>query len=120
MRRVVVSKVNSVYVSRRAWLVAAASVCAGALLHDAGEAAQAAGLPRLDPNSPTAHSLGYVADAAGINPKSEPTFKVGSRCANCLQLQGKEGDSWRPCRLFPGQLVSATGWCRVWIPKQHA
>jgi hypothetical protein len=102
--------------SRRTWLIAAASASAGALLRDR-RACAAVPLPHLDEKSPTARALGYVASAAKIDRKAEPTFKVGSRCSNCLQLQGSAGEAWRPCRLFPGQLVSAAGWCRVWIPK---
>ncbi len=107
-------------VSRRTWLIAAASASAGALLRDGSAFADTAPIPHVDEKSPTAHGLGYVADATKIDPKAEPIYKVGSRCANCLQLQGKAGDAWRPCTIFPGQLVSAAGWCRVWIPKPHA
>lgn len=106
-------------VSRRAWLIAAAWLPAGTLLRGGCAAAQPATLPHLDEKSQIARGLGYVADAAKVSPKIEPTFKVGSRCANCLQLQGKAGEAWRPCTLFPGKLVSATGWCRVWVPKAN-
>jgi hypothetical protein len=34
-----------------------------------------------------------------------------------MQLTGKEGDEWRPCNVFPGKLVNANGWCKVWAPK---
>lgn len=111
---------DELLVSRRAWLIAAASLSAGALLRDGCALAQPASLPHLDEKSPVARTLGYVADATKINPRTEPTFKVGSRCANCLQLQGKTGEAWRPCTLFPGQLVSARGWCRVWVAKPNA
>jgi hypothetical protein len=108
---------NSLFVSRRNWLIATASASVGALLRDGSAFAQTATLPHLAANNPMAHGLGYVADVAKINPKAEPTFKVGSLCSNCLQIQGKTGEPWRPCTLFPGQLVSAAGWCRVWVPK---
>jgi hypothetical protein len=111
---------NNPCLTRRAWLISAASASAGALLLDGGAFAEAAPLPHVDEKSPTAHGLGYVADGSRIDPKAEPTFKAGSRCSNCLQLQGKAGDAWRPCTLFPGQLVSAAGWCRVWVPKPQA
>jgi hypothetical protein len=109
--------INGPLESRRAWLVAAASVSAGSLLRGRCAMAQAGKLPHLDARIPIARSLGYVADATKINPKTEPTFKVGSRCANCAQLLGKPGEAWRPCAVFAGQLVSAHGWCRVWIPR---
>jgi hypothetical protein len=49
-----------------------------------------------------------------------PLFKPSSHCANCVQLTGKEGDEWRPCNIFPGKLVNANGWCKVWAPKPGA
>jgi hypothetical protein len=106
--------------SRRDWLIAAASACAAALLRNGDTFAQGAPLPHLDDKNPTAHTLGYVAAAAKIDPKAEPAFKVGAKCANCTLVQGKAGDAWRPCTLFPGQLVSASGWCRAWVPKPQA
>jgi hypothetical protein len=33
----------------------------------------------------------------------------GSTYANCAQLQGKPGDTLRPCTIFPGELVNANG-----------
>ena len=111
---------NKASLSRRTWLIAAASASTGALLRDVRAFAQPTMLPHIDAKSPMAQGLGYVTDAAKINPKAEPTFKVGSRCSNCLQIQGKAGETWRPCTLFPGQLVSAAGWCRVWVPKPNA
>ncbi len=110
---------NNPFASRRACLIGAASLSACALLRDGRALAQASTLPHLDEKSPIARSLGYVADAAKNSSKTEPTFKVGSRCANCLQLQGNAGEAWRPCTVFPGQLVSAAGWCRVWVPKPN-
>jgi hypothetical protein len=77
---------NKPSLSRRTLLIAAASVSAGSLLRNGSAFAQAASLPHLDEKSPTAHGLGYVADGATIDPKAEPTYKAGSRCANCLQL----------------------------------
>jgi len=28
-----------------------------------------------------------------------------------------DGDEWRPCPLFPNQVVAAAGWCNAWAPK---
>ena len=75
-------------------------------------------LPHLEEGDPAAKALGYVHDVARVDPKANPTFKAGSNCANCLQLQGKPGDTWRPCTIFPGRLVNANGWCKVWVPKK--
>jgi hypothetical protein len=71
----------------------------------------------LDEKDPQAKALGYVADAAKVDAKSNPTFKPGQNCAGCLQLTGKAGDPLRPCNLFPGKLVSANGWCKAWVKK---
>ncbi|MEF1220553.1 high-potential iron-sulfur protein [Photobacterium damselae] len=38
-------------------------------------------------------------------------------CANCALIQGKDGDEWRPCAIFPGKLVNANGWCSAYAPK---
>jgi hypothetical protein len=38
-------------------------------------------------------------------------------CNTCLQLQGNAGDAYRPCNIFPGKLVNANGWCKVWVKK---
>jgi hypothetical protein len=71
--------------------------------------AAAAGLPHLTEADPAAQTLAYVEDAAQAG--KIPGFVAGSRCDNCLQLQGNAGDPFRPCPLFPGKLVSAAGWC---------
>jgi hypothetical protein len=87
----------------------------------AGLAAEAAGaLPHLDEKEQLAVSLGYVHDASKVDPNKVPQYKKGAHCANCIQLQGKEGDEWRPCNLFPGKLVNANGWCKVWTAKPGA
>jgi hypothetical protein len=70
--------------------------------------------PHLDVKDPAAVSQGYVEDAAQVDQKKYPKFVKGSSCDNCLLLQGKEGESYRPCDLFPGKSVSAKGWCNGW------
>ena len=79
--------------------------------------AAAADTPHLDPKDPNAVALDYHLDASQVNAQQYPTYKPGQRCDSCLQLQGQQGQPWRPCNLFPGQLVNAQGWCRVWVPK---
>jgi len=66
-------------------------------------------LKRLDVKDPTAVALGYVENA--------PADAQGSNCENCLQLQGAPGNNYRPCSLFPGKLVSVSGWCKGWTPE---
>jgi hypothetical protein len=91
-----------------------AGVCAGL---PAVETAQAAELPHVKPDDPTAVALAYVDDASKVDPKKFPTYAAGQTCSTCLQLQGAPGQGWRPCNLFPGKTVNANGWCRVWIKK---
>jgi len=79
--------------------------------------AAAAGPPRLSEKDPAAVALGYVADAARVDVGKFPDFVKGSNCENCLQLQGKAGDAYRPCSLFPGKLVASAGWCKSWTPE---
>ena len=71
-------------------------------------------LPKLALDDPLAVGLQYVEDASK---STSPAFKEGSNCANCLQIQGNEGDAFRPCAIVPGKLVAAAGWCSAWVPK---
>jgi hypothetical protein len=89
----------------------------GALGGVAAAGTAMADLPHLSADDPTAMALGYVMNVQTIDPKKEPTYQPGSICSNCLQLQGTPGDAWRPCSIFPGKLVDADGWCRVWVKK---
>ena len=102
--------------SRRAFLrTAAVSLPAGAFLMNS--VARAEGLPQLAIDDPTAMALGYVEDAAAVDTAKYPMFKAGSNCANCMQIQGADGDAYRPCGIFPGKTVAAAGWCTVWVAK---
>lgn len=97
----------------------AAGVVVGIQTAAAQTAAKPAAKPpvKLDEKDPVAAALGYVADASKVDKKKNPMFKVGHNCANCLQIQGKDGEAWRPCNLFPGKVVASKGWCKSWIQK---
>lgn len=82
--------------------------------------AAAQGLPHVDENESLAKAMGYVHDVKKIDTNKVPQYKPGSACANCLQIQGKDGDQWRGCNIFPGKLVNADGWCKVWVQKPGA
>ena len=82
-----------------------------------GRRAGAAELPHVLPTDASATALGYQEDSKTVDAKSNPTYQAGQVCANCAQLKGNDGDAWRPCTLFPGKLVSANGWCKVWTKK---
>lgn len=99
-------------------LAGLAALPAAGLIQDAAAAAQAAAAPYLDEKDPMAVAMSYVHDAK--KGEKDPQFKAGSKCSNCLQLQGKEGDEWRPCNIFPGKLVNTNGWCKVWVAKPGA
>ena len=77
----------------------------------------AAETPRLDVKDPAAVALGYVENAEKVDAKKYPSYVKGSTCENCLLLQGSGGESYRPCSLFPGKVVSAAGWCSGWTAE---
>lgn len=83
----------------------------------AAAAAPAPAPAPLDLKDPAAVAMGYVSDTAQIDPNKDPTYVSGNSCSNCLQLQGKVGDAYRPCTLFPGKLVNVNGWCKGWTPE---
>ena len=96
---------------------AAAAFPIGAIVLETTASAQ--DLPHVMLDDPTAAALAYVDDVAKID-KSNPAqarYEEGQMCLNCVQLQGTDGDEWRPCNLFPGKLVSIHGWCSVWAMK---
>jgi hypothetical protein len=82
----------------------------------AGES-RAAESAKLDPNDRQAKALGYVENASQVDAKKFPGFVAGSTCDNCLLLQGSAGNSYRPCSLFQGRLVSVGGWCSGWTAE---
>lgn len=83
----------------------------------AGSETRAAESAKLDPNDPQAKALGYVENASQVDAKKYTAFVAGSTCDNCMQLQGSAGNSYRPCTLFQGRLVSVGGWCSGWTPE---
>lgn len=78
---------------------------------------QGADAVRLDVHDPAAVALGYVENASQVDRKKYPSYVAGSNCDNCLQLQGKPGNNYRPCNLFPGKLVAVSGWCGGWTAE---
>jgi hypothetical protein len=88
---------------------------ASAVLSAPGAAADAP--IKLDVNDPTARALGYVESSSSVDSKKYPQFIQGSNCENCLKLEGKPGNNYRPCGLFPGKLVSVSGWCTGWTAE---
>ncbi len=104
-------------ISRRDALMQLALLAGGSSTLAAGPTRAASEPPHLMPSDPTAVALGYHADATQVDPKQFTNYKPGETCSTCLQLKGDAGQPWRPCNLFPGKLVSANGWCRVWVKR---
>ena len=101
------------HLSRRRFLLnMAVAAPAGSLI--VSQAAMAEELPKLALTDPLAVGLQYVEDAAT---STSPAFVAGSNCANCLQIQGNDGDAFRPCAIVPGKSVAAAGWCSAWVAK---
>jgi hypothetical protein len=104
--------------SRRALLTRSLALGAAApILSIWSATANAAALPPLDPNDPTAKALGFVNDAKSVDAAANPTFKPIQKCATCAQYQGKASDPVAPCAIFAGKSVPAAGWCKVWAAK---
>jgi secreted PhoX family phosphatase len=96
---------------------ASAQAAKPATAQAAKPAAPPAAKPKLDPKDKAAIALGYHDDASKVDAKKFPMFKPKQLCNNCLQIQGKAGEAWRGCNLFPKNLVAEKGWCKVWVKK---
>ena len=103
-------------IARRRFMQLTAGAAAGCLVHPGSEA-QADDLPKITADDPVGIALKYTHDASSVDPALRTQPAADQSCANCAQLQGNEGDEWRPCAIFAGKLVNANGWCSVWVPK---
>lgn len=103
-------------IARRRFIQLSAGAAAGCLVHP-GSTAQAQDMPRLTEDDPVAMALKYTGDSSTADPALRTQPAADQRCATCAQLQGTEGDEWRPCAIFVGKLVNVNGWCTVWVPK---
>lgn len=77
----------------------------------------ASDLPQLSEADAMAESMKYTHDATTVDASSRPNAAADQTCDNCALVQGNDGDTWRPCQIFPGKSVNAKGWCMVWAPK---
>ncbi len=103
------SSKGSMNESRRSFLkLAAGTAAVAAVAGILPRVARAGGLPHLSPSDPTAKALGYVEDHTKTK---NPAYKPGADCSNCLFYEGKAGEAWGPCKIFPGKDVAAKGWC---------
>ena len=106
--------------SRRSFMALAGVTSAAVLVGvrpTLGFAQGGAAAPHLAESDPTAKALGYVEDAGKVDKTKFPAFKPGAHCATCNFYQGKAGDEYGPCQIFPGKAVAAKGWCASHSPK---
>jgi len=101
--------------SRRNLLKGLALAAAGAAVSARG--ARGAETAKVDVHDSQAVALGYVENVSQVDPHKYPQYVPGSNCDNCLQLQGKPGNDYRPCALFAGKLVAVSGWCSAWTAE---
>lgn len=77
--------------------------------------AQAADLPHLSPDDPTAKALGYTNDASSA--KADPVYKAGSSCSKCALFTAPASGDWGACGAFAGKAVNKSGWCKAFAAK---
>jgi hypothetical protein len=80
--------------------------------------AQAKPLPRLSESDPLAVKLGYRHDATKVDKKKFANWQPRKDCDDCLHYEGRKGQAWGPCTIFPGKAVNAKGWCAEFQPKK--
>lgn len=72
---------------------------------------------KLEETDPMAVALGYKEDTTKVDPKKYPAHKPEQKCENCVLYTGKAGEASGPCSAVGGKLVTAGGWCQVWVKK---
>jgi len=102
-------------IPRRKFIQLSAVAAAGCLVQG-GREARADDLPHLTSDDPMAQAMKYTNDASSVDAASRNNPAADQSCATCALVIGTEGD-WRPCQIFPGKSVAASGWCSVWAPK---
>ena len=100
-------------ISRRRFMMIAASVASTAVLSNESRADEAV----LSESDPTAMSLGYKTDASQVDKTKFPRFQAGQACGNCQLFQGKPGAASGPCTIYGGKIVDAKGWCNAYVKK---
>ncbi len=100
--------------SRRSFLKLPGYVVAAVALLSALPHRVMAALPHLSITSnATAKALKYVED----NTKAVAPHKAGQECSNCMHYQGKPGEAYGACAIFPGFDVNSKGWCAGYVAK---
>jgi hypothetical protein len=104
-------------IPRRTFIQLSAAAATGCLVQATGRPAMAQDLPHLTEDDPMAQAMKYTNDATTVDASAKPNPAENQHCATCALVQGEDGAEWRPCQIFPGKLVHASGWCSVWAPK---
>ena len=95
-------------ISRRKMLgMSAAALIVGPALALTSRSSTAADLPHVDPQDAQAKALAYT----------EQSAKPDNHCKNCQLYTGDRSAEWGTCAIFPGKLVSASGWCSAWVKQ---
>jgi len=105
---------RSEQLSRRSF-IGIGTVALGAAL--AGTSFRAVAQARLDEADAQAVALGYRHDTTKVDLKKFPKHTADQKCSNCQLFQGKAGEAWGACTIFPGKQVAANGWCSAWVKK---
>lgn len=103
-------------IARRQFIQLSAVAAAGCLVRPGSEA-RAQDMPKLTEDDPVGQSMKYTHDSSTVDPSTRANPAEEQHCSNCALVEGNDGDEWRPCKIFPGKLVNANGWCAVWAPK---
>ncbi|PQV44175.1 high-potential iron-sulfur protein [Paraburkholderia sp. BL21I4N1] len=101
------------HISRRRFMITAASLASATLLSDESRADVTA----VSETDPTAEALGYKRDATRVDKAKYPKYVAGQACVNCQLYQGKPGASTGPCPIYGGKLVDSRGWCSAYVKK---
>ncbi|UOD49719.1 high-potential iron-sulfur protein [Orrella daihaiensis] len=72
--------------------------------------------PMLGEGEPQAVALGYKEDATAVDKAKFAKYQDGQRCDNCQLYTPKDAKAGA-CSVFPGKLVTAAGWCNLWVKK---
>lgn len=100
---------------RRGFLKLAGGAVAAVALLGALPRRVLAALPHLSAaTNATAKALHYVED----DTKAPAPHKPGQDCTACVHYQGKAGQAYGGCGIFPGFDVNAKGWCSAFQAKK--
>jgi hypothetical protein len=100
-------------INRRVFLQTSAKSAVALSLLTVG-AARGWAAEKVPPGDPQAAQLGYVEDATTAPERTEA--KANQFCHNC-NFYAETEPGWGTCQLLANRLVTADGWCKVWVAK---